>query len=405
MDKKMSTTRYTKCSIFITTLTIELALIVGALATGFVQPVDAATAEPVFVIQPTTVAELPQSAVAAKPTFENKTPAQGATVQIDNPTVVEFWDNYVRGCGVIRADTVDKTIPPGVKFRWTKWMAHSGKAKYTLLLSETPSMGNAAKFQAGKKKCCTVYGLKQHHTYYWKVRAAYKGKTVWSKTTSFVTAEYPRILKVGKVKNIRDIGGYCTADGKRVKQGLLYRSGHLRKITKAGKRYMKETLKIKTELDLRNANEVKADKNINPLKVNYVNIQLKGYERIYADEAYTKDFVEVMKLFADRGNYPIVMHCVAGKDRTGTVAFMLGGLLGVSEEDLCKDWELTFLSSASGSPEKPIPPAEYERRFSMLYEHFIGDGNGTLQENIEAFLLGNGMTPEEIERIRGNLLE
>ncbi|MBR5388667.1 MAG: tyrosine-protein phosphatase, partial [Clostridia bacterium] len=48
----------------------------------------------------------------------------------------------------------------------------------------------------------------------------------------------------------------------------------------------------------------------------------------------------------DEKNYPIYVHCNAGADRTGTVAFLINGLLGVSFEDLTRDFELTSTYSA-----------------------------------------------------------
>ena len=47
---------------------------------------------------------------------------------------------------------------------------------------------------------------------------------------------------------------------------------------------------------------------------------------------------------ANENNYPIYFHCNAGADRTGTLAILIEALLGVSEEDITKDFELTTFS-------------------------------------------------------------
>ena len=42
-------------------------------------------------------------------------------------------------------------------------------------------------------------------------------------------------------------------------------------------------------------------------------------------------------------NYPIDFHCIGGADRTGSVAYVLEGLLGMDDESIKKDWEITRL--------------------------------------------------------------
>ena len=52
----------------------------------------------------------------------------------------------------------------------------------------------------------------------------------------------------------------------------------------------------------------------------------------------------IFDLLADQSNYPIYYHCTAGADRTGTISYLISGLLGVPYEDLTKDFELTSFS-------------------------------------------------------------
>ena len=47
---------------------------------------------------------------------------------------------------------------------------------------------------------------------------------------------------------------------------------------------------------------------------------------------------DAFAIFGNKDNYPIVMHCSIGTDRTGMLAFLINSLLGVSEEDLYKDY-------------------------------------------------------------------
>ena len=73
-----------------------------------------------------------------------------------------------------------------------------------------------------KRTSLYVYNLKIATTYYWSVSAG----DVVSDVSSFSTADcQPRNIYCDGVTNMRDLGGWKTTDGKRVKQGLLYRSG------------------------------------------------------------------------------------------------------------------------------------------------------------------------------------
>ena len=56
--------------------------------------------------------------------------------------------------------------------------------------------------------------------------------------------------------------------------------------------------------------------------------------------AFAKDF----RLLLDPSNLPLVFHCAGGADRTGTFAWIIGGILGENEDDLYKDWELTVFN-------------------------------------------------------------
>ena len=114
--------------------------------------------------------------------------------------------------------------------------------------------------------------------------------------------------------------------------------------------------------------------------------------------------VREMRVFANQANYPILFHCTYGRDRTGTLAFMINGLLGVSRKDLYRDFELTFLSGKSGSKKSG---KKRMRRFDKVYRYMsrYKDSKKSLSYNIEAFLLDNGMKKQEINSIRAIMLE
>ena len=94
--------------------------------------------------------------------------------------------------------------------------------------------------------------------------------------------------------------------------------------------------------------------------VNYIKIPLGQYANILDYETWSsldkseksgnfdannKNAIkQIFAMLADKNNYPIYFHCNAGADRTGTLALLINGLLGVDEQSLIKDYELTTIS-------------------------------------------------------------
>ena len=77
---------------------------------------------------------------------------------------------------------------------------------------------------------------------------------------------------------------------------------------------------------------------------------------------------EIFRVLADEENYPIMFHCNAGADRTGTVAFLINGVLGVPYEDLTRDFELTS-----------------ERYRSLIVDGAFAEG-GVMQDNVDNYI-------------------
>jgi len=239
-----------------------------------------------------------------------------------------------------------------------------------------------------------------------------------SATASFKTADTPpRWIKIeGRVENIRDLGGWKTVDGRRVKQGLVFRGQGLNDNSESGSErgrnrlyiedveFLVKTLGIKTDLDLRSNLET-AGMDVSPLgkDVRFVQISSKSYKGIF-----TKEGMEIMakevRVFTDEKNYPVYFHCIAGADRTGSLAYILLGILGVDEHDAIIDWEHTFY------PKMP----DFRKGFSKDYwrreQHLqnglkkYGGKNATFEERCRLYLLDCGITEKEIEKIRAILL-
>ena len=172
-----------------------------------------------------------------------------------------------------------------------------------------------------------------------------------------------RPITVGGAANVRDLGGW-KADGGIIAYELLYRGGKINDgqncaLDENGLDVMKNTLGIKTEIDLRFANiddggqtESVLGKDVKYVKApfhayNYILPEFSHYgenDRSYL-EISASSLKTIFDVLADEKNYPIYFHCNAGADRTGTLAFLIESVLGVSESDMTKDFELTSFSS------------------------------------------------------------
>ena len=119
-----------------------------------------------------------------------------------------------------------------------------------------------------------------------------------------------------------------------------------------------------------------------------------GMQKEFGREAFKK----VFKVFLDEKNYPIDFHCIAGQDRTGAVAFIINGLLGVEEDDLYRDWESTGFWNGGMY-------FTHEKLFDKLVAGFQKWPGDTINQKIEAYVLDLGFTKDDIAHLRDIMLE
>lgn len=165
--------------------------------------------------------------------------------------------------------------------------------------------------------------------------------------------------------NLRDLGGWPTADGGTIAPGRLFRSDRLSELTEADLQRHDE-LGIRTVIDLRYEREVADD----PSRLwsaveNHVEIPMGGgaadqksfIERVFAGEMdeidgewvgeayigmltdHATDFGEAISTAVDKA--PALFHCTAGKDRTGLFAMLVLSTCGVEREHILKDFDLS----------------------------------------------------------------
>ena len=301
--------------------------------------------------------------------------------------------------------TKEKSYPAAVTLTWS---TDAAADFYRVQISESEDMSGAWVREVTEPSL-ELYNCKAGTTYYWSVTAV-KGKreVAVSAVGTFSTADdMPRAIYCDGITNMRDLGGWETEDGQTVKQGLIYRCGRLnennnthvvKRITDAGIQTMQE-LGIRTELDLREVsnNEVGGltDTSVVP-GVKYVQIPMKGTSaQLRAKNE--KAVVDVFELLGDESNYPVIIHCSIGTDRTGYVAYLINGLLGVSADDLDRDYLLSNFAAIGSSRSV----SRVQNDYINYIEALPGD---TLSAKIEGYLLGLGVAQSDIDTVRRMML-
>lgn len=216
-----------------------------------------------------------------------------------------------------------------------------------------------------------------------------------------------RWVDVEGTANFRDIGGWNGLCAGRVWRGAEPncqprsavkppKSYHDLTLTEKGRRTLAEGLKIKTDLDLRARHESPTPDETPIPNARLLRIPCSAYTNFVRD---VKTAAKLLHVFAEPSNYPIYFHCYGGADRTGSLAFVLEGLCGVNETDLCIDYELTSFSRIGRR-------ARYDKPFyyaSMVREMKKRPG-ATLTDKITWWAREEcGLSRTEIEAIRAQL--
>ena len=349
-----------------------------------------------------------------------------------------------------------------VKLAWNG----NGSVRYTIYIADNENFDNATSYVvSGFTRELDIYNLLPSTTYYWKVAG---DRFDMSDTSVFKTEDLSvRLIYAEGTSNIRDLGGW-NADGSSVNYGKIYRGNQLNgygnwgdnKLTEEGLKTFKDDLKIRTEIDLRTQNKDDANQTTNYVDATfpYYKCTIGQYTDIFEalvwnalpndgntksdtmenkndarrlsyatgnairnENAMKRSLKTVFEVLADESNYPVYIHCNAGADRTGTMAFLINGLLGVSEADLIRDFELTSFSKVSGLryrseikdgnfTEIGVMQNDYDNfvAFGALIEAIkvnYGAEGKALSYAIENFLTGYiGVSHEQIESIKRIML-
>lgn len=174
-------------------------------------------------------------------------------------------------------------------------------------------------------------------------------------------ADLDRHLTFRTVFNFRDLGGYETSDRRVTKWRSLFRADGIHRLTFADL----APLDIRTVIDLRTPAEVEDRGRFDHHEVGYHHLPILKTtweraaldlggppERFLADrylemlEEGRDEIGRVLRLVGQADSAPLVFHCAAGKDRTGVVAALTLGLLGIPDETIVADYALSRQATA-----------------------------------------------------------
>lgn len=278
-------------------------------------------------------------------------------VNIENPYVRAYleddtylYDNDYRTSVVKKyyTDTAGRLdYPAGKLVTWNNKVTLSSRKQNLITVSENENFTDSVTHTTKNRtdSSYVICNMLPGKTYYYKVEQQnYSNVLTEVARGMFRTEGRLRMIRIDGMSNLRDLGGWPTSYGVPIKYGIMYRSGNLESITTRGKHDFKNNLKVGAELDMRDSLETKQTISKLGVDVDYARFSTPAYHNglCYASEPLSLD----MQWLIDRLREGKVVnwHCAVGCDRCGTLSFLIGGLLGMSEEDLCRDYELSTFS-------------------------------------------------------------
>jgi protein-tyrosine phosphatase len=232
-----------------------------------------------------------------------------------------------------------------------------------------------------------------------------------------------REVKLQGAVNFRDLGGYKTKDGKKVKMGLLYRSAALNTLTDADVTKI-TTLNIKYDFDFRGPYEVKTAPDKIPSTTTRISLPagsenvgdsnyMKNMAKYMKSDSFLVSFYTVLTPFKDRYTplldslinnktySPMLFHCTAGKDRTGIAAALILYALGVDEETIFSDYEATNYYRRNENAKAIAQMVKYYGLDEKMATNMMGAKREYIQSTFTTIKAQYGTVDHYLEKVLG----
>ena len=267
-----------------------------------------------------------------------------------------------------------------------------------------------------------VYNLIPGKRYYYRVKSLIGDKYKFTDSGEFSVRGNCRMLYVDgeRVGNFRDLGGWKGLNEKHIKYGRLIRGSEVYRenriqISSAGINTLLNELKIDVELDF---GDQHTESPLESYGIEFIHgastYGVIGYndpnKTSLASAVGRVRYNNVLNVVLDKliEHKNIYFHCTAGADRTGTFAFIIEALLGVSESDLSKDYELTAFYDTRYRSVNVSDPYGWPSMIAWIKANYTGS---TINEKVYDLCTrvpedgGIGFSADKIARLREIMLE
>lgn len=219
---------------------------------------------------------------------------------------------------------------------------------------------------------------------------------------TFKTAKSTRFINMPGVYNTRDIGGYVNLEGKNIKQGMIIRGSEIDGLVEKmffleedSIDYISDSLGFVFDMDLRSPGIFSGEYQSRLNGVRHKFYSAPQYGQVFS-ATYKESLYRIFSDLADPDNYPMYLHCTYGSDRTGTIIYLLYGILNMSEEDMLMEYQRTGYYAYTYAAEN----------MNVINAGLENCDGATIQEKIVWYLTHEvGISFEDIQKIRKILLE
>ncbi len=288
--------------------------------------------------------------------------------------------------------------PAGKLVTWTTTLPANQLKDIVIMVSEDADYSNSLTYSPDNitDKSFTIRNLLPNKTYHYAVgEQPHDGEFKILTTGTFRTVGQVRMIQVRNAHNVRDIGGWNSLYGGTIKYGMLYRSGSLETMNAKGCHDFKENLNVHAELDLRSESRRKFSAFGEDADFLLLPTDAGTREMIKKNPTFPQELRWIIDRLKE--GKAVDWHCALGCDRCGAVSFLIEGLLGLSEIDLCRDFELSSFKSGYNRPRSHLASM---LKFIKTYAQ-----GESLQKSFYTYWKSIGLTEEELDFLINHMVQ